>query len=184
MNGIDLMVKEHTYIKRMLKIVRRASYKILQGAEIDFEDFNKMIDFIRNYADKHHHGKEEVILFNRMVDEIGGAAEPLVKHGMLVEHDLGRFYIRSLEEALGRVRAGDEESKLDVIANAVGYTQLLNSHIEKEDSTVYPFANRKLRKETLDIIDSECQSFEDKMKETNIQEKYLELLSVLENKYN
>ena len=33
-----------------------------------------------------------------MVDEIGGAAETLVKFGMLVEHDFGRLYIRELEE--------------------------------------------------------------------------------------
>jgi len=42
-NGIDLMVEEHKYIKRMLIVLRKASYKILQGEDICYEDFDKMI---------------------------------------------------------------------------------------------------------------------------------------------
>jgi len=95
MNGINLMVEEHKYIKRMLVVLRKASYGILQGKEVSFEDFEKMIDFVRSYADNHHHGKEEKILFNRMVSEIGGPAEKLVNLGMLVEHDLGRLFMKT-----------------------------------------------------------------------------------------
>ena len=183
MNGINLMVEEHKYIKRMLMVVRKASYGVLKGEAINFEDFEKMIDFIRSYADNHHHGKEEKILFNRMVTEIGGPAEKLVNLGMLVEHDLGRLFMKDLEEALARVKVGDEESKVDVIANAVSYTHLLNRHIDKEDNTVYTFANRKLAKETLDTIDKECEEFETTMNEKNVQTKYINLLEELERKY-
>jgi len=118
-----------------------------------------------------------------MVTEIGGPAEKLVNLGMLVEHDLGRLFMKDLEEALARVKAGDEESKVDVIANAVSYTHLLNRHIDKEDNTVYTFANRKLAKETLDTIDKECEEFETTMNEKNVQTKYLNLLEELERKY-
>ena len=125
MDAIKLMMEEHENIKVMLKIVRKASYSVLEGKEVNYEDFNKMIYFIRNYADSHHHKKEEIMLFNRMVDEIGETAEKVVKHGMLVEHDLGRLYIASLSEALESLKKGNEEAKLDVIANAVSYTNLL-----------------------------------------------------------
>lgn len=183
MNGINLLIEEHQYIRRMLIVARKASYKVIQGNEVNYEDFMKIIDFIRNYADNHHHGKEEKILFNRMVSEIGGAAESLIKFGMLVEHDLGRLYMEELEKALARVKAGDEESKVDIIANAVSYTHLLSRHIDKEDNTVYTFATRKLSKETLVTIDMECENFERAMSEKNIQEKYLKLLEELEKKY-
>lgn len=183
MNGINLMIDEHKYIKRMLIVVRKACYIVLKGGEIDYVDFNKMIDFVRNYADNHHHGKEEKILFKYMVEEIGLLAEKLVTHGMLVEHDLGRLHMMELENALNRVKAGDDESKLDVIANAVSYTHLLFRHIDKEDNTVYTFANRKLSEETLKKIDLECEEFEREMSEKNIQEKYINLLEELERKY-
>jgi len=183
MDGIRLMVEEHVYIKRMLKVLRKASYGVMQGGNIDYADFGKMIDFVRNYADRHHHGKEEKLLFNRMVDEIGGAAEKLVKSGMLVEHDLGRLHMKELEEALERVKGGDEESKLDVIANAISYTHLLNRHIDKEDAVVYPFAQRQLSAETMETINSECESFEKQMESEGVQDRYIALLEEMEIKY-
>lgn len=75
MDGINLMVDEHIVIKRMLAVIRNACIGIMNGNNIDYDDFDKMIDFVRNYADNHHHGKEEKILFSKMIDEIGGAAE-------------------------------------------------------------------------------------------------------------
>ena len=57
MNSIKLMMEEHQYILRMLEVVRKACYGVLKGENICYEDFDLMIDFIRNYADAHHHGK-------------------------------------------------------------------------------------------------------------------------------
>lgn len=183
MDGIILMVEEHKYIKRMLEVVRKACLSIMNGKEIDYADFELMIDFVRNYADNHHHGKEEKILFNRMIDEMGGAAEKLVRFGMLVEHDLGRLYMKELEEALLKVKDGDNDAKVDVVANAVSYTHLLHRHIDKEDNVAYPFAKRGLSEETLNKINSECDAFEKEMERTGVQNKYMEVLDMLEKKY-
>jgi hemerythrin-like domain-containing protein len=183
MDSIELMVHEHKYIKRMLEVVRKACLKVLFQDEMDFEDFAKMIEFIRKYADAHHHGKEEKLLFNRMVSEIGGAAEKLVNNGMLVEHDMGRYYIQELEKALEKVKNGDNDVKLDVIANAMGYANLLHRHIDKEDKVVYTFAKRTLKPETMKEIDMQCEEFEKEMEKKGIQTKYILLLEELENKY-
>ena len=59
MKAIEIMNEEHKYILRMLSVVRKCCFKILQGEENIYEDFDKIIDFIRNYADNHHHKKEE-----------------------------------------------------------------------------------------------------------------------------
>lgn len=183
MDGIVLMMEEHRNIKRMLAVMRKACLKVLNGREIDYGDFENMIEFVRNYADRHHHGKEEKLLFNRMIDEIGGAAEKLVRNGMLVEHDLGRLHIMILEEALDKLKAGDEEAKLDVIAEAVSYTHLLTRHIDKEDNAVYPFARRGLCEANLKAINEECSAFEKEQEEKDIQQYYLQMLERLEKKY-
>lgn len=181
MNAIDLMMEEHKYIKRMLFVVRKACFKVVEGEEVNYEDFNLMISFIRNFADSHHHKKEEVMLFNKMVDEIGETAEKIVKHGMLVEHDLGRFYIKSLDEALEDYKSGNKEAILDVISNAISYTHLLERHIEKEDKVIYKFAQRELNESILKNIDNECIEFENK--NSNIKEENLSILDNLEKKY-
>ncbi|APH16247.1 hemerythrin HHE cation binding domain protein [Clostridium sporogenes] len=182
MNSIELMINEHKNIKRMLAVIRKYCFKVLKNKEVDYNDFYRIIDFVRNYADKHHHGKEEDYLFNRMVDEIKGPTEKLVKHGMLVEHDLGRLYMQNLEKALKALENGEEEAKIDIIANAVSYTDLLYRHIEKEDDVVYKFAERNLSKETLKKLDEDCKRIEKEAKEKGIQDKYINLIYELEEK--
>ena len=181
MKAIEIMNEEHKYILRMLIVVRKICLSILDGKEINYEDFNNIIEFIQFYADRHHHKKEEKILFIKMVENIGEAAEKVVNQGMLVEHDLGRLYVRNLIEALYKVKNGDLESKLDVIANAISYTHLLTRHIDKEDRVIYKFAERELDEEVLEFINIECGNFENKNKD--IKDKYLLILEKLEKKY-
>jgi hemerythrin-like domain-containing protein len=181
MNCIELMVDEHKNIKRMLAVIREYCSRILNGKSVQYEDFFKIIDFVRNYADKHHHGKEESLLFIRMMEELGPTAEKLVRYGMNVEHDLGRLHVQELEVAVAHVLDGDREARLDVIANAISYTHLLNRHIHKEDEVVYKYAQNNLPEATLYRLDEECKSFEENAKEEKTQEKYLTLLSELES---
>ena len=181
MNAIEVLIEEHNNIEIMLKIIRKASLAILEGAEVDYDDFNKMIYFVRNYADDHHHKKEEIMLFNRMVDEIGETAEKVVKYGMLVEHDLGRLYISSLSEALENYKNGNNEAKLDIIANAVSYTNLLQRHIYKENNVVFRFGERELNKDTIEIINNECEEFELEFRQN--KKENLSILKELMDKY-
>ena len=181
MSAIELLMEEHQNIKRMLKLVRVVCFDILEGKDINYEEFDKIIYFITNYADSHHHKKEEIFLFNRMVDEIGETAEKVIKHGMLVEHDLGRLYITNLKLALEEYKKGNKEAKLDIIANAVSYTNLLDRHIQKEDNVIYKFAIRELKEDIFNLINKECSSFENDSKA--VKEETLKILKDLETKY-
>ena len=182
MSSILLMNEEHRYIKRMLGVIRGYCQKIIKGQEIAFADFHLMIDFVRNYADKHHHGKEEDIFFGYMMEELGALAEKLVKMGMLVEHDLGRLLIADLEAALRKVEAGDEEAKLDVVSNAMGYTYLLHRHIDKEDGVVFTFADRELSETAKEAIEARYDAFEATEEATKARARYIALLEGLEAK--
>ncbi|MDF2904930.1 MAG: hypothetical protein K0R34_251 [Herbinix sp.] len=183
MDSIKLMMEEHQYILRMLAVVRNACYGVLQGDEIKYEDFNQMIDFIRSYADAYHHGKEEKLLFNEMVEHLGPLGNKLITHGMLVEHDFGRLFIQELVAALDRVKAGDERSKLDVIANAISYTHLLKRHIDKEDSVVYTFAQRQLSSEVMDKVNQATIEFEHTAAQKDTKNYYEQLVVTLEDRY-
>ena len=158
MNYIDTMVFEHANIKRMLMVVRAFCYKLYNKEYVDFADVDQMIDFIKNYADKHHHGKEELKLFNKMVQHLGPAAQKLVTNG-------------------------NKEAVLDIIANSISYTHLLDRHIQKENDIVYPFAQKNFNKEISDEIQKECDEFEENANQQGFQDKYILLLEQLENKY-
>lgn len=182
MDAVDLMKEEHEYIKRGLKVIRKMSISILESGEIDYEDFKSIIEFIRNYADKHHHNKEESILFKKMQEQAGEMVKAPLS-GMFIEHDLGRLFISNLELALQRVKDGDRDSRVDVIANAIGYADLLNRHIDKEDNAIYSFARRTLSADALEDVNNACSLVEKSAKENNIQDTYTEILKSLERKW-
>ena len=181
MSAIEIMNEEHRYITRMLNVVRKISFRILQGEKINYDDFDLIIDFISSYADNHHHKKEEKILFSKMIKNLGKVGEVVVKNGMLVEHDLGRLYIRDLSQALNKLKSGDEEAKLDIIANAISYTNLLERHIDKEDRVIYKFAERELDEAILNTINKECIDFEEK--NSDVKSRCILILEKLERKY-
>ena len=183
MESIKIMVEEHDNIRRMLKIVRNISYRVMVKDDYDINDFPIIIDFIRTYADSHHHGKEENVLFETMKNELEKLAKSGAITGMYIEHDMGRLYMASLEKALERFESGDDEARLDIIANAISYTELLDRHIEKENTALYKFAEKMLNDNSKSFIEDECKKVEDIAIEAGLQEKYLAILDELEEKY-
>ena len=155
----------------------------MNGGELVVSDFDSMVDYIRNYADAHHHGKEEKILFDYMKQELGKVAQNLITHGMLVEHDLGRLHIGELEQALRSYGNGKEDAKLDVIVNATAYTYLIKRHIEKENAVVFTYGENNLKEESLAIIDTKTRLFEETAEKSLLQDKYRKVLEQLESKY-
>lgn len=183
MESIKIMVEEHENIRRMLKVIRKLSYRVLTNGDYDIEDLPKIIDFVRVYADKHHHGKEEDILFETMNKDIEKLAKSGAITGMYIEHDMGRLYMLSLEKGVSNLRQGDDEARLDIIANAISYANLLDRHIEKENTAMYRFAENMLGEDSKSFIEKECAKVESEATESGLQERYIKLIKELENKY-
>ncbi len=184
MYGTDLLVSEHENIKRMLVVLDNASLQVLGGNSPNLTDFRQMIAFIRLYADKTHHGKEEAYLFQEMEGELGALATKLVRNGMLVEHDLGRLYVSELEAALADYeKCASERARLDILVAAGSYVRLLTRHIEKENTVVFPFGERSLSSEALERVENNSRTFEEDAENSKVREEQLEILTQLEEKY-
>jgi len=184
MYSVELMVAEHDNILKLIQVVENACCKIIDGEEPVTEDFEKMIYFARNYADKHHHGKEEQVLFAEMTNNLGKIGTNLIQHGMLVEHDLGRLHISDLEDSIKLYRENPVTlHKLGMIAGASGYAVLLKRHIGKENEVIYPYAEKSLSKEILESVDERVRVFEEEATEQGVQEHCLGILKELTGKY-
>jgi hemerythrin-like domain-containing protein len=104
------------------------------------------VDFIRNYADRFHHAKEEDVLFKALVKN-GMPAKQSPIEAMQIEHEQGRAHVRALEMAARQALAGNTGQAALIAAHAKGYAQLLRGHIDKEDQILYPLAERILPQE-------------------------------------
>lgn len=174
MNGIELLIEEHKNIVLFTELLKKKSMDILDGKEVDIKTFRECVDFGRNYADKHHHGKEEEILFRIMLEKLGPLADKLIRSGMYVEHDLGRYHTGELVKGLDLYeKEHSTEAKLAIVTNASAYADLLQRHAGKEDEVVFTFAARSLSEEDKKIIDEESLQFEEKANKKGTQEKYV-----------
>ncbi|NLD17138.1 MAG: hypothetical protein GX666_06070 [Tissierellia bacterium] len=162
MIGITVLVDEHKNILNFTNILEEKLVEVLETKKVDTDYFRKCIRFIREYADAHHHQKEEGILFEKMLEELGDVASKLIRNGMLVEHDLARFTVGEWEEAL---RAYDEEPdslhELNILTHGMTYVHLLRRHATKEDDVLYPFAEKNLSEESIKWVNEETVKVEE-----------------------
>ncbi len=160
---IDILLHEHEEILQFISKLRAMCLDFVQHNKIDIDEFYRSIEFIKHYADERHHQKEEELLFKAMVEHIGTKAENLIKYGMLIEHDMARYYVSSLEKSVNEYKNNKtDENKLNILCYALSYCDLLNRHAYKENNVVYPFGERLLPKEIMDKLDTDVIEYEKK----------------------
>jgi len=142
-NVTQVMVDEHKLILRMISLVEKNTNLLEQGKFRNWQFYLDAVDFIRNYADRFHHAKEEDVLFVELVKN-GMPEKQSPIEAMHMEHDQGREYVRNMEEAAQKALDGETGQATIIAENAKGYAALLRGHIEKEDDILYPLAERVL----------------------------------------
>ena len=141
---LTILSDEHKNIIKVLDALNKECTALQSGGEIKISFFRKVIDFVRGYADKFHHAKEEDILFVELNNSEAMPCNPIPQ--MLHEHDLGRNFIKEMETGL------EQENKDMIVENARGYANLLQEHIFKEDNILYPMINEALNDEAKNQI--------------------------------
>ena len=141
MKATEQLMEEHEGIKLMLSIIESFNIKALADDEINVEHLESMIDFIKTFADKCHHGKEEEVLFPAMV-KAGMSYEGGPVAVMLMEHDQGRAFVKGLTESFNSYKSGDKTALKGIVDNSTGYIHLLRNHIDKENNILFRMADQ------------------------------------------
>lgn len=143
MKPTAILIDEHKAIKRMLGVAGRVSDRLERGEAVPPEHLAKITEFIRGFADRCHHAKEEGLLFPAM-EKAGIPREGGPIGVMFHEHKAGRDYVRKMTDAAAKCSAGDPQGGSEFAAHARGYIDLLQRHIDKEDNVLYRMADARL----------------------------------------
>lgn len=179
-NVTQLMVDEHRLILRMAQVLEDRARLLADGKFGDWDFFLKAVDFIRTYADRFHHAKEEDILFRELVRN-GMPKENSPVAAMLMGHDQGRALVRGMEEAAVAAKAGDAAAAAKIVENATAYVAFIRDHIEKEDKILYPLAERVLPADWRKAMNAEYCTAEAGAP-AGLQEKYCRLVEECEGR--
>ncbi|MEI8086187.1 MAG: hemerythrin domain-containing protein [Paludibacter sp.] len=142
MKAIEILVEEHDSILKMIKVTETI-LNTDDAANININHVEQIIDFIKNFADKYHHLKEEDVLFIEM-EKHGMSTKFGPIAVMLHEHDEGRSYIKQAVEGIEEFKQGDASALGKIKGNLLNYCTLLTNHISKENNILYPMAETLL----------------------------------------
>jgi len=168
------LVEEHRLILRMLALLEQNAPLTAVGRYSNYQFYRDAVDFIRNYADRFHHAKEEVILFEALITN-GMPRENSPVAAMLLEHDQGRAYVKAMEEAALAAEGGDATRTSALAENTLAYLTMLREHIDKEDTILYPLAERVIPENLRDGILAGYKAAEDRTP-AEFEQKYREIV--------
>ncbi|MGC4122213.1 MAG: hemerythrin domain-containing protein [Myxococcales bacterium] len=156
LNPLETMMAEHRQIERALAALEACARQIEGGDDVPPTALSLFVRFLKGYADDLHHGKEEALLFEKMIDA-GFPREAGPVAMMRLEHERGRALVRELK-ALGEKDAFSPVDRRRVVEVSFQFAALLRAHIQKEDRILYPMAEQRMPPESMEKLAEECRA--------------------------
>jgi hemerythrin-like domain-containing protein len=176
MMPIGPLMKEHRLIERLVALLEKELGRLKEGEELDGDFIDVAVDFIKTYADRCHHGKEEEILFRELAKKPLSEEHSRTMRELLQEHAYGRKTTQTLAAAKERHVQGDRQALEAVVGALQDLVELYPAHIEKEDKRFFvPCMEYFSRQEQDEMLD-EFWEFDRQL----IHEKYAAIVGRLE----
>lgn len=154
---IGPLMIEHRLIERMIALMGEVLKTARRENRIDVDFVAASVRFIRDYADKCHHGKEEDILFRELEKKSIKEKHSEIMRQLVAEHKWGRETTGKMADASKAYGKGDSKALSPLLEHMESLVQFYPRHIETEDKRFF-----------MPIMDY----FTDKEKDAMLQEGY------------
>lgn len=158
---LTILLDEHRLIEKVLGSLETCAIEVEGGLALERAVARDYGDFLRGFADAWHHGKEEDILFRRMVER-GFSEESGPVAVMLHEHRQGRALVGAIASVGAGAGGVAPAEATTFLSSALGFVPLLRQHIQKEDNILYPMSQRVLSSAEFEVMLGDFAAFEAK----------------------
>lgn len=159
-SAVRVLIHEHRLIR---KVVDKCSFlvkELRKGAPVDVSLLTQIVEFMQQYADKNHHGKEEDLLFPAF-EKAGVPSTGCPLAALRYEHQEGRRLVSTLKKALLQKRPSQQNRDL-ITSTLTEIVELYPSHIWKEEFLLFPLAGRLFSRETREDLAKRFEMVEKK----------------------
>jgi hemerythrin-like domain-containing protein len=177
MKPIGPLMWEHRLIERLIHTLETQIHKIRAEHTINGVFIDTAVDFIRTYADRTHHGKEEDILFRDLSKRPLSPEHKTTMDELVNEHVQARKMTQRLVEANERFLHGDVKALHDIEEHLIALTTFYPHHIEKEDKNFFFPCMEYFSPPEQDAMLKEFWEFDRRL----IHEKYQKVVDALES---
>jgi hemerythrin-like domain-containing protein len=174
--AIQDLRNEHEAILHVLKVLDNVLADDTKEDAVILKFGNELITFLKIFADKCHHGKEENFLFVELVKSgVQNEGGPI--GAMLHEHQQGREYIALMNTALG------SKNLVKFKANAILYRDLLKNHIAKENNVLFLMADKLLNDAKQEELFAEFENHEESVVGHGVHEELHSMIHQWEHEF-
>ncbi|HHW62116.1 MAG TPA: hypothetical protein GX404_09455 [Syntrophomonadaceae bacterium] len=176
---IDALRQEHEMIDTVIKRAVQIAQDIRNGHVNDLDTMDEIVNFLIKFTNQYHFGKEEEYLFPTLFEK-GVPDENGPVGVMLKQHALAREYLASMTEALEKLKAGRGGYSAKILhRNTESYAKLLENHMQKENTVLFPMIKEVLSSEEQDQLEKDIQAFIQRKPQAEIYEQYANLAARL-----
>jgi len=157
---IEPLLAEHRLTERMVAVMewRVADMESIGTADLRFID--GAVEFLRVYADRCHHGKEEDVLFRELARKALSAEHRRVLNELTAEHVFARRTTARLVEARDLYEAGEASAFADIAACLHMFVEFYPKHIAKEENELFPQVVSYFTAAELSLLRAEQNEFD------------------------
>lgn len=170
------LMLEHKLILRAVALMEKEQDKIGNGGQTNPSLIDSIVDFLRNYADRCHHGKEEDILFSELAKKPMYIEHKKIMQELLDEHVIARKTVGELFLAKEKYVSGVRIAAKDIAIRLKELTKLYPAHIEKENKNFFVPCMQYFSKQEQDNMLKEFWDFDRSL----VHEKYTKIVEGLE----
>lgn len=183
MIAIQELEKEHEAIKLSISLLDRIMEKLLTDSGTDQTDhLEGLLNFFQIFVDKCHHGKEEDFLFPAL-EKTGVQKQDGPIGVLLTEHETGRRYISQLKSQIPALRKADPREITTANKLVKSYTALIQQHIKKEETILFPLADARLSEKEQIALFREFENLETEKIGPGRHEAFHDMLKKLSSLY-
>jgi hemerythrin-like domain-containing protein len=167
---------EHRLIMRMISLIGKEVISIEKNSVVNQSFIRSVVDFIRSYADRTHHGKEEDILFRDLAKKQLSSVDKNIMDELIQEHVFGRVTTNEVAALVDLYQKGDTSALPGIASTLRKFVDFYPKHIEKEEKVFFPLSMAYLSEpEQQSMLDEFCE-FDAKL----IHDKYKSVVEDLE----
>ena len=143
---VEVLEAEHRVIQKMVAGMSLLAEQLEGGKLVDVPLLESIVVFLREFADRCHHGKEEAFLFPALIRR-GVPSHGCPIGGLTMEHHKGRVMVGELADAIRGYSAGEPHAREDLVKSLRALVAFYPNDIWKEDYLLFPLSGKVLTPE-------------------------------------
>ena len=141
-----VLEEEHHFIQKVVGAMAVLIETLETGKEVEQKTLQDIVEFMRIFADKCHHGKEETHLFPAL-EKKGVPMRGCPLGALIAEHQKGRALVSELAKAADAHTTEIPLARESLVKSLRALTDLYPNHIWKEEYLAFPMADKILSSE-------------------------------------